>query len=149
MAEANPLRERAYDSQIERRLRQLGKNLDDQSSAIEDEAEFEHSAISILNDPQISQQLTRRKTDGFDTLIGYFRCPFKALQQRFVLHIPLYPAMGEVPEVEAAVVDCDQATTRITDQQKFGLRLEIVLARPSSDAKQLLVEVTAYSRLTS
>lgn len=137
MSNAEPIPTDSYDGQIEFRLNQLG-------------GEIETAPVpesSILNDPDISLQLTRRAADEFDTLIGFFRCQFESQQQRFALHVPIYPAMNEIPEVEAVVLDCDDAKIRVTDRQKFGLRLEIVLSEPCPAMRKLVVEVTAYSRL--
>ena len=132
--------ERNIDAQLERRLAGLADSGDSNS-------ELDSEAVSgtIFEDSGISQQWTRRQAEGFDTLSGHFRCSFCEQQQRYALHIPLYPAMEQVPEVEAAVVDCESAKVRITDRQKFGLRLEVVLPVPSSESRKVLVELTAYA----
>jgi len=139
MVELQP-KDDAVDIHIERKLTELGSHVDEVQSEIE-------SSNSILNNPDISQQLTRRTVDGLDTLMGYFRCQFAAQQTRYALHVPLYPAMNQIPEIEAAIVDGEQAKVRITDRQKFGVRLEIVLPQPPQSDQCLLVEVTAFSPL--
>ena len=140
MADVQNRNKSTIDDQLDRKLSQLG------SPDCDDVSDVESS--SILDDPGICQQLTRRTADGFDTLMGYFRCQLEPRQLRYALHIPLYPAMAEIPTVEAVAMDHPTAKVRITDRQKFGLRMEIVLPESNDEAQSLVVEVTAYSPLT-
>ena len=129
------------DAQLEQRLAGLAN---DNEAAVE---ATDVGRDSVFQDHTISQQWIRRQDEGFDTLSGHFRCAFSCEQQRYALHIPLYPAMEEVPDVEATVVDCETAKIRVTDRQKFGLRLEVILEQPALEACQVLVELTAYAKI--
>ena len=97
----------------------------------------------ILADPNLTQQITRRNEAGQDTLAGYFRCQLQPNQQRYALHVPLYPAMSRIPEVDAMVMDSDDASVRVTDRQRFGIRLEILLSCPKTETSNVMVEVIA------
>ena len=108
-------------------------------------ADLELVTEQILADPNLNQYITRRNEDGQDTLVGYFRCQLQRHQQRYALHIPLHPAMSAVPQVEAIVMDSDEASIRVTERQRFGLRVEIVLPRPTTETCSVMVEVIAFS----
>ena len=107
--------------------------------------DLELLAEQLIADPGLSQFTTRREEDGIDTLVGYFRCHLQGQQQRYALHVPLYPPMHREPMVQAMAMDSDQATVKVTDRQRFGIRVEIVLPRPVIESTDLLVEIIAHS----
>ena len=74
----------------------------------------------------ITQKVTRSNRDGMDSIVGLFRCDFKPGQNHFVLNIPIHPPMSEIPEVEAMVSD-ENVRSRITNRERFGIRLELNL----------------------
>lgn len=112
---------------------------DDRIEAVD----LELATEQILADPNLTQYITRRYEAGQDTLVGYFRCQLQPDQQRYALHVPLYPAMNRNPEIEAIVLDSDDASVRVTDRQKFGIRLEILVNRPKTEVSNVIVEVIA------
>lgn len=89
-----------------------------------DEMEVTHDDLVQAG---ITQQYNRYCRDGTDCVCGIFRCEFEPLQRRFALHVPIHPPMKNLPEVEAIGIDCD-LRTRVTDCQKFGVRIEVVLS---------------------
>lgn len=100
----------------------------------------------VFADPTITQYLIRNQRDGLDTVCFYQRCQFSLGQQRLVLHFPFYPPFKQTPEVLVSVLDAEKVRTRITDQQKFGARVEIILNQPvieGSDQQTILVECVA------
>ncbi|MDG1873538.1 MAG: hypothetical protein P8J27_06485 [Mariniblastus sp.] len=97
----------------------------------------------LLENPNLSQHVTRSVESNRETLVGYFRVAFEPNQQRQVLHIPFAPPMKVVPQVDAHVTDHDHVRVRITDCQKFGIRAEIILGQASGTATKLLVEIIA------
>ncbi len=108
----------------------------DAASAIDPELMLEQ----ILNDPSLVQHIVRTQTADAETLVAYFRCSFSVEQQRAILHIPFSPPLSNVPSVEAMVVENETARVRVTDRQKFGARLEVVLPQPAALETRLLVE---------
>ena len=72
----------------------------------------------------IVQQCSRYDLDGQESICGIFRCDFEPLQRRTALHVPIHPPLSDLPEVEAIGIDCD-LRTRVTDCQKFGVRIEV------------------------
>lgn len=96
----------------------------------------------MLEDPTILQQVTRTCREGVETLVGYFRCPLDAGQQRAVLHVPIEPVMAGSPAVEALVLEVE-GRVRATTCHPFGVRLEVVLDRPLEQAGSVVVEVVA------
>ncbi len=97
----------------------------------------------ILSDPNLVQHVVRTNRDGIETMVAYFRCGFSTGLQRYVLHVPFSPAFGGIPDVSAMATEQADVRVRITDRQKFGARLEVVLPRPSECETSLLVEVIA------
>lgn len=74
----------------------------------------------------IVQQFHRYRHDDSESICGIFRCDFEPLQRRTALHIPIHPPLNRLPNVEAIGIDC-HLRTRVTDCQKYGVRIEIVL----------------------
>jgi len=104
--------------------------------------------VSIFQDPGLMQQVSRTEQDGFDNLVGYFRCQFECGQQRAVLHVVIQPAMPNLPEVETMVVDAENVRVRLTDIKVYGVRAEIVLSQPAASRMSILVEVIAAAPIT-
>jgi len=104
---------------------------------------------SMMSDPAVSQHIVRaQRTESSgiaDTLTGSFRCRFEPTQTTYVLHVPIYPPMKSVPEVET-ICDQENVVVRVTQTKKFGLRVELKRASDSSQSASILVEVTASSR---
>jgi len=117
----------------------------DEASAIDPELMLEQ----ILNDPSLVQHIVRTQTADTETIVAYFRCSFSVDQQRTILHIPFSPPLSNVPSVEAMVVENEIARVRVTDQQKFGARLEVVLPEPAASPSRLLVEAIVTAKSTA
>ena len=101
--------------------------------------ELDDSIASLLA-VGIVQQLTRTQLAGVDQIAGIFRCDFALGQDRYALNIPVHPALSEIPTVEAIALESD-ARIRVTDRQKFGVRLEVVLSRAAVQTQQVFVDV--------
>lgn len=112
------------------------------------EFDLEMMMEQILGDPGLTQYVIRRSESNTDTLVGYFRCCLEQNQQRYALHIPVYPAMEFEPQVEAILMDSNDGRVKITESKKFGLRMEIVLPTPAEKQVDFLVEVIATSSPT-
>lgn len=105
----------------------------------------------VLADSSITQIVIRSQRDGWDTVCCYQRCPVDVGQRRVIVHVPFYPAFSRVPEVQVAILDPIEGRSRVTDQQKFGARFEVVLHQPisaGSGQQTLLVECVAMSPLS-
>ena len=133
--------ETAHD--IEARLNRLCGDTEDVASNVSDCGD----GSSLMADPTISQHIIRTQTTDSsvitDTLTGSFRCRFEPTQTLYVLHIPIYPPMKSVPQVET-VCDQDNVVARTTQANKFGLRIELKRSS-SSDNESVIAEVTASS----
>ena len=100
----------------------------------------------VLADPCLVQHVVRTNRDGVETVVAYFRCVFSRGLQRYVLHVPFSPAFVGIPVVSAMATEHADVRVRITDCQKFGARLEVVLPQPSDCETSLLVEVIATTQ---
>lgn len=114
------------------------------ASNVGDESAFDLE--SMLCDPAFQQIIIRTHRDGVDHLIAYFRCEFAADEKRHVLHVPVQPPMAVQPNVQAIGVDED-IRSRITDCQKFGVRVEVLLDRVAAESKSVVVEIVINSPL--
>lgn len=117
---------------------------------MDDEEDFvdpELALQNLLDDPKLIQHFMRTVSDGCDTIVGYFRISFESGQQRQVLHVPFVPPLKIVPQVEADACNLQDVRVRVTDCQKFGIRVEVVLPQPADSEKKLLVEIIATEAL--
>ena len=99
----------------------------------------------VLADRDLVQHVVRTARDGCESVVGYYRCVFAKRQQRYVLHIQFEPPLSSIPHVEALVTGQSEVRTRVTDRQKFGARIEIILPSPTLEGEELLVEVISTS----
>jgi hypothetical protein len=112
------------DQSIEQRLNALAG--DDTRSADDVEASDEDS---VMSDSSLVQHIVRSRSDQQETICGQFRVSFSRQQSAEVLHIPLHPPMTSVPSVEA-YCENEKVRIRVTDVQRFGVRLEIKMPSP-------------------
>ena len=92
----------------------------------------------------ITQKITRCVDDNSERLAAVFRCDFQPDQSRYIVNIPIHPPLISVPEVEAVVLNAS-ARTRVTNCEKFGVRIEVVCNEPSDEPKQLFLEAMIYA----
>lgn len=119
-----------------------------QDSVVESDANVGNESAfdleSMLSDPAVKQIVLRSENDGIDQLVAYYRCEFEPDEKRHILHVPVQPPMAEQPEVQAFGVE-DEIRVRITDCQKFGVRLEILLDRATVEPQSIVVEIILNS----
>lgn len=122
--------------------------VDGQPVELEDETwDAEVLIGQMLADPSLVQYVTRHHQDGLDSIAGYFRCQIEANQQRYILHVPFYPHFTRIPQVTASLTADREGRVRITDQQRFGTRIEVVLDQPAVNLQWIMVEVFASAPL--
>ena len=92
----------------------------------------------------IVQKISRSVIDESDRLVGIFRCDLEAGQTRYVLNIPIHPPMANVPEIETMFIQ-GSGRTRITNSEKFGVRIEIVTGEIYDQPTSLFLETVIYS----
>ena len=113
---------------------------------MEDDNGFVDSELllqQMLEDENLVQHVTRTKESGSQSVVGYFRVEFEPSQQRQILHVPFAPPLKVVPKVDAHATDHQDVRIRITDCQKFGIRVEIILGKPSTVLTNRLIEIVA------
>lgn len=106
-----------------------------------DEVDSELAIESLLSDPTLVQLIARRDHDGVESISGHFRVAVLPGQKRVSWHFPITPALAVAPVVEAETVERTDIRIRTTDRQKFGVRLELILAQPAATAESILVAV--------
>lgn len=100
--------------------------------------------IEQLISDGVVQRICRSQVDGSDRLVGIFRCDLEAGQNRTILQIPIHPPMANIPEVESVILN-GSARTRISNCQKFGVRIEIVTSEIYDQPTSLFLETVIYS----
>ncbi|MFK7768269.1 MAG: hypothetical protein AB8B55_13680 [Mariniblastus sp.] len=113
---------------------------------IEDEENFvdpEMLLQQVIENPNLVQQTTRTDNNGLETVAGYFRVSFLPDQQRQVLHVPFTPPFKTMPTIQTHSIEQEQVRVRVTDCQKFGVRVEVILPQATTEFQKLLVEVLA------
>lgn len=101
---------------------------------------------AIFSDPSIRQQVTRSIVEDEDFVSVISRVSIAAGADREVIHLPIHPPFDFIPEVDAFVVSGAESRIRVTQKQRFGLRLEVVLARPSVAEVETVIEVISRSK---
>ncbi len=110
---------------------------------ITDSIDIDQEIEQLISDG-IVQKITRSVDDGTDRLVGIFRCDLETGQTRYVLNVPIHPPMPGVPEVETMIIR-GSARTRITNSEKFGVRIEIVANDTYDQPFSLFLETVIYS----
>lgn len=96
----------------------------------------------------ITQKITRSQTDGSDNIVGLYRLDFENDQLRYPLNIPIHPPLSEVPMVEAETMNVS-SRIRVTNCQRFGVRIEIVLHEKVDPGEPVFVEFSISSPIES
>lgn len=110
------------------------------------DTELEEPQLPIFLDSSISQQTIRSECEGEDCLNATTRAIIPAGADRHVIHIAICPAMSAVPEVDAYVISGTEARIRITQRQKFGVRLELVVGKVADHERETILEIVARSK---
>ena len=98
-----------------------------------------------MADPAVSQHIIRSHDGTQDLFAGEFRISIPPQQTIHVLHVPLHPPMNHDPTVEA-FADNDALRIRVTDVQKFGVRLEIKADASEEELVEVIqVQIAAQS----
>ena len=126
---------------LEARLNLLGAGSETES-AIEIESPSlleQFMADSSLNFLGSRTASTNEEDQLTETVIEYHRIPFAPGQTRAILHLSFQPDLPEVPSVEVNLIDAD-GRTRITQNTKFGTRVEVSLLTRDSNPSTICVE---------
>ncbi len=97
----------------------------------------------ILETPGLFQHVTRSDHEGLETVVGYFRVDFEPNSQRHILHVPFSPPFKTLPQVDTNTLGEQDARIRITDVQKFGLRMEVILPQMTNSSQHMIIETIA------
>ncbi len=121
---------------IEERLNRLAGTGD--TAPISEEQEN-----SVMADPAVSQHIIRSHDGTQDLFAGEFRISIPPQQTIHVLHVPLHPPMASKPSVEA-FADTEALRIRVTDAERFGVRLEIKAASSDDEIVEVIhVQITS------
>lgn len=107
---------------------------------------MEEIDLASLADSGIVQNIVRTHDATGQHIAGMFRCDLEPGQSSVVLNVPIHPPLPEIPTVEAVCVDSD-ARIRVTDRQRFGVRLEISVTPSDQPQSFVFVEVVISSPL--
>ena len=136
-----------HASNLEKRLNQLTGDdasvplcdQDDRDQAVDLELALE----CLLSNRELIQHTTRHVVADGEVATGYFRCHFQPGQQRAVIHFNFTPPLACLPDISATLMDDVSARIRVTDCQRYGTRVEVVLDQPVVAPCKALVEIVA------
>lgn len=81
--------------------------------------------------PKVTQACTYVAKDLGTIVLFYKEIHFLPSQSLVVVHVSLEPALDSAPTVKAEILE-GHARIRITDRQRFGVRLELTRSGPCS-----------------
>ncbi len=135
-----------FDARNPTPLKTMNDELINNLIEIEGESDSIDSEIAlqqILETPGLFQHVTRSDQEGLETVVGYFRIDFEPNSQRHILHVPFSPPLKTIPQVDTNTLGEQEARIRITDRQKFGLRMEVILPHITDSSQQMIIETIA------
>lgn len=162
----NPSVEDSIDQELEKRLSSLiGSNTElsnDEPAVIfkkhpheERQAKHENGLGSFLdeflNEPSQKQKTIRLLDDSSTKVVHLRRCCFEKGQSCFVVHVPFFPPLKNVPIVDASSFDTE-TRIRITERNRFGLRIEVISLNRNhkslSESVEVVVQIIAQDDKT-
>ncbi|MBX3442719.1 MAG: hypothetical protein KF774_09945 [Planctomyces sp.] len=98
--------------------------------------------------PGVEQSWQRSRIDGRDLLEGVVRITFEAGESTAIVHVPLQPAMAQVPDVECEPVDDAEIRVAADPVLPYGVRLTCrrsgETAQPLSTAIAVAISCPAH-----
>jgi len=129
-----------------RRLRPVARPLAMQTSALAKSplpAEIQTESLAETEEPDeaICQQMVRRReSDGSETISGWLRAAVPAAARHATAHVAICPPLMGRPECFAEQMDGPPAQIKVAQVLPHGVRIEIKLDEPGSEAADVLVE---------
>lgn len=98
-----------------------------------------------LEDPSLRLRFQRHITTDGETIDIAARLEFGAGAREAVLHIPFWPALSAIPEVECEPLADDDVDLRVTAAERHGLRIEGRLAAATAGARSILIGIAVHA----
>lgn len=103
-------------------------------------------AADAFDDPQVQQQIIRRRTEsGGDSLEALLRVEFAAGQREASIHVPIQPAFAGMPEVECEPLDEAEVHLKVAAVHPYGVRIEAKRARGLEEPATIAVGILMQS----
>jgi len=97
-------------------------------------------------DPAVSQQIVRRRqSDAAEVVEGWVRARFVAGQRHATAHVAICPPLDRLPECFAEQMDGPPAQIKVAQVLPYGVRFEIKLDKPPSEASSVAIEFSIQS----
>lgn len=109
------------------------------------EAEVQPPAV---DDPSLQMQLRRYRDADAERIELQARLEFVAGAREAVLHVPFWPALVAVPDVECEPLEGDDIELRVTSAEPYGVRIEGRLPTAALTSRMVLVGVEVRALLT-
>lgn len=118
-----------------------GETVAEEPLDLELSEEDEEESVNLFDDPAVTQQVIRSSIGDEEFVNFTVRATIPEKAERQVIHLPIWPALDEVPKVDAFVVSGTEARIRLGQAQRFGIRIELVKTTPLFETTETLVEV--------
>jgi hypothetical protein len=99
--------------------------------------------------PEVSQQLTRRVTDGSEVIDGALRATIAAGLRMDHYHVAFCPPLDAAPRVECEQIDGPPARIKVAQSLPQGVRLELRLESAAQEAVEIVVQFVASCEAAS
>jgi hypothetical protein len=101
----------------------------------------EEEEFSLPSD--VRQQFTRAKGEAGETIHAMMRATFAPGQRQQVLHVGFCPPLNGLDSVDCFIAEGPTARITVSQQNNFGLRIELRLPSPPPESCDVVVEVIA------
>jgi len=135
------------DSELEQRL--LARLGTVSGEAIASEFEDEEESESVMSFAEAERDVSLRIERGWapdvgEWIEGAFKVEFVAGQRLATVHLPLWPALKALPEVQCETLRGKQLQVKVAGRYRWGIRLE--LTRQAAFGGSDVVEVAFFLR---
>ncbi|MFO1095993.1 MAG: hypothetical protein U0992_22205 [Planctomycetaceae bacterium] len=97
------------------------------------------------DDPSLRLRFQRHVTTDGETIDIVARLEFADGAREAVLHVPFWPALSAIPEVECEPLADDDVDLRVTAAERHGLRIEGRLAAATDGVRSILIGIEVHA----
>lgn len=91
----------------------------------------------------VTQQLTRSRHEGGESIAGLLRVDFAARDRTQIVHLAFCPPFKSIPTVDVAQVSGPTISTKVTQVEQFGVRIEVKHQVPAAESCSVVLEIEA------
>jgi len=129
------------------RLRPLGTPVQLAANHLPPLADESESVAEAEIPAGLIQQITRVREGDHESLHAFIQAQIPPGDRLAILHIAFCPPLQSPPELTAHALEAADVEVKITQAETFGARIEVRLAQPTRETKEILIEVLGQAAL--